>query len=742
MSKSRMSGFSRSRLISIILSPVLILILINVSSSVAAPSYPEDGQAGNPIFAVVDLPLEALSVPANLALGKKASNPKLDSTMAGLAAAAKVSAEEAMGLAASQALRVSGNRVQVQIVTHARGVENVAKAIAKAGGEVTGVGSDNTLTQGWLPIGALETVAAHDDVYLVRRPVEAVLLENVEVGNSTTEGFAIINGPAWHAAGIQGAGVKVGVIDGGFTGYTGLLGTDLPSSVTVKNFVDGESDAQVDGSSEHGTACAEIVHDIAPNATMYLAKVSTNLDLQEAVAWLRDTHQVDIISTSLGWYNVTPGDGTGEFANLVQSARSAGILWVTAAGNDREAHWGGLYNGSSADPDVHDFSGSGQQVNYFGPGNGDAYLINPGYQFAVYVRWDDWTNVNQDYDLYLLQWTGSGYTVIASSTDFQNGGPGQRPTEFAVGTTSGSPTVYGFVIERYSSSRNVNFEIFVPKSSRPDEILHARSLANLADAPSAMTVAALDVTSPYPQESYSSEGPTNGSGGAETGGFTKPDISGFANVATESYPGSTFNGTSAATPHVAGAAALVKSVYPGYTPAQIQSYLEGQAIDMGTSGMDTIYGYGRLYLGDPPSGPDLSITKQVVRGGQDVAPGDPVTFTLSIANSGTEIATNVVVTDTLSSDITPSGWDASSSLTGTTARGGITYVWDLPNLATGTSGTISVYGTVDSSLPSNFTIWNTAYIGTSDAELSTTNNSSTAVVGGYRVYLPLVVRNN
>jgi hypothetical protein len=357
----------------------------------------------------------------------------------------------------------------------------------------------------------------------------------------------------------------------------------------------------VDGTTKHGAACAEIIHDIAPAATLYLAKIGTNLDLQEAVAWLKDTQQVDVISTSFGFYNLTPGDGSGEFADLVQTARDAGILWVTAASNDREAHWGGLYYDPN-NTDYHYYNAT-QNINYFGPGNGDAYYIPAGYRVTVFLRWNDWSSVNQDYDLYLLRWNGSAWDVVARGENYQNGGAGQTPTEYVTAVTSGSATAYGFVIKRYNSNRAVNFEVFAPSpGARLDEILHARSLANLADAPRALGVAALDVVAPYPQELYSSEGPTNGPGGAETGGFTKPDMAGFANVSTESY-GVTdkFNGTSAATPHVAGAAALVLSAYPAYTPNQVQTFLEGRAVDMGPAGKDTIYGSGRLYLGAPPS---------------------------------------------------------------------------------------------------------------------------------------------
>lgn len=582
-----------SRLVPLAL--VVVLLLVSNLYSVAAPPSQEGA-----IFETISLPPQALALPADFLMDVRGSrNPHLDSTMADLAAAAEVSVQEALALAQSQSVRLSDDRVHVQVVTHAPGLNNAIQAFTEAGGTVTVVSHDGRLIQGWLAIESLEAVAAHDDVYFIRRPAELVPLENLQAGNSTTEGLAAINGPAWHAAGHRGAGVKIGIIDGGFQGYTSLLGTDLPSSVTVKNFVDGETDAQVDGTTKHGTACAEIIHDVAPDATLYLAKISTNLDLQQAVAWLRDTHQVDVISTSLGWYNLTPGDGTGEFADLVQAARDAGMLWVTTAGNDREAHWGGLYY----DPhnEGYHYYNANQYVNYFGPGDGSAYSIPAGYLFAVFLRWDDWTNVDQDYDLYLLRWGDSAWSVIASSTNWQNGGAGQTPTEFAVAETSDSPTAYGFVIARWDSNRVVNFEVFVPKLARLDEILHARSLSNLADVPDAMTVAALDVTPPHAQESYSSQGPTNGPGGARTGGFTKPDIAAFANVSTESYGPAEFNGTSAATPHIAGAAALVLGAYyPFFSADHVQSFLEVRAVDMGSPGMDTVYGHGRLYLGNPP----------------------------------------------------------------------------------------------------------------------------------------------
>lgn len=252
---------------------------------------------------------------------------------------------------------------------------------------------------------------------------------------------------------------------------------------------------------------------------------------------------------------------------------------------------------------MHNFNGT-QVINYFGPGNGNAYLIPSGVLIRVYVRWNDWTHpVDQDYDLVLLRWNGSSWQTVATSVNFQNGQVGQTPTEQIFYVTSGSAAPYGFAIVRFSSTQTVNFEIFAPSVARLDELLTARSLVNLADAPNAITVAAVDVDPPYLQESYSSEGPTNGPGGTATGGFVKPDISGYANVSTQSYGPGIFNGTSSATPHVAGAAALVLGANPPFTPTALQTFLEGHAIDLGNPGKDTRFGYGRLDLGPPPPEP-------------------------------------------------------------------------------------------------------------------------------------------
>ena len=57
-----------------------------------------------------------------------------------------------------------------------------------------------------------------------------------------------------------------------------------------------------------------------------------------------------------------------------------------------------------------------------------------------------------------------------------------------------------------------------------------------------------------------------------------------------------FSGTSMATPHVAGVAALIFGDNPGWTAAQVRSKLDTSVDDLGTPGRDTSFGFGRVNL--------------------------------------------------------------------------------------------------------------------------------------------------
>ena len=99
-------------------------------------------------------------------------------------------------------------------------------------------------------------------------------------------------------------------------------------------------------------------------------------------------------------------------------------------------------------------------------------------------------------------------------------------------------------------------------------------------------------------EPYSSRGPT-------PDGRVKPDLVGVDCGATALVPLNEYNngfcGTSQAASHVAGLAALVRQRFPGYTPAQVASYLKDNAEQRQMPDSNNTWGHGFAKL-PPPDG--------------------------------------------------------------------------------------------------------------------------------------------
>ncbi len=80
-------------------------------------------------------------------------------------------------------------------------------------------------------------------------------------------------------------------------------------------------------------------------------------------------------------------------------------------------------------------------------------------------------------------------------------------------------------------------------------------------------------------------------------GLIKPDVSSPGNGTTTTSDGggySSFSGTSSATPHVCGTVALVLSVNPNLTPAEVSMIMQTTAVEKGDPGKDNRYGAGRI----------------------------------------------------------------------------------------------------------------------------------------------------
>jgi len=101
-----------------------------------------------------------------------------------------------------------------------------------------------------------------------------------------------------------------------------------------------------------------------------------------------------------------------------------------------------------------------------------------------------------------------------------------------------------------------------------------------------------------------------------------------------------FCGTSQATPHVAGLAALILSENPSLTPAQVQGYIRSGAIDKGAAGFDTSYGYGRIDVIN-----SLNLAKPITNCIFNADCDDSNACTTDVCNAGTCTHTNITCND-------------------------------------------------------------------------------------------------
>lgn len=501
-------------------------------------------------------------------------NPKLDTQLNELVAIK--TPEKAPSYAQKYDMGLDEGYVRVIVECIPGQVDTAIEAAITLGADVETGRLD--LFQITVPLSSLTTLAESPAVSFVHLPIYTETYE-------TSQGVALINADDWHTAGYTGSGVKIGVLDGGFYGYEDLLGTDLPASVTTQCFLfGGDIHGPTGYPIEHGTGCAEIVYDIAPDAQFYLVNYGNNLEILDAIDYLIYEAEVDIITHSCGNPIWGPGDGSGAVCDKIAEARAEGILWSQAMGNSAQAHWWGNWDDTNTNDYLDFIPGTIELVPVY---------LSPSTSLSAYLKWDDpWGTSSNDYDLILFDDTLT-LPPVGWSHDIQDGlGGNDYPIEYIPYSATYEGWHY-IAVGKADATGPETFHLFTYPCDFGDTDLRvpSRSLSVPADSLAAVSVGAVYWDTPTILEDFSSRGPNDN-------GDIKPDLVAPDGVSSVTYPD--FYGTSAAAPHAAGAAVLVKQRYPTYTPIQIQAFLEGRAVEIGGDGKDNIYGSGRLDLGLPP----------------------------------------------------------------------------------------------------------------------------------------------
>lgn len=472
-----------------------------------------------------------------------------------------------------------------RVVLETRSPAAAREAVLRAGGKVEATAGG--LVQASVPSRALVRLSQDPAVRRVRTPATPVPLGDIG------EGVAATNAGAWHARGLNGTGVKIAVIDTGFGGFAAKQAAgSLPTSAIPVDYCGGRLDG-----SRHGTAVAEIVADEAPGAQLYLICMDSEVTLARAETHAKQVG-ADVITMSVGFFNTWRGDGKGPAGTpdaVVADARAAGILWVNAAGNEALNHWGGTYD-DPARTGFTSFSPSGDVTN--------TVRLPGGVTLCAYLRWDEWPTSDVDYDLALYDENARRWLSRSIGDQRVHHDP---PVEQVCYTAAAGARTVGIMISGGpESTRAPAMDLFIQSIGfpvTPEYLSAARSVADPAASPSALGVGAVCWQS-NALEPFSSQGPT-------IDGRLKPDLVAPDGVSSSVYGPFAmcgfggFVGTSAAAPHVAGAAALVKQGFPSFKAQQLQDYLLDHATDLGAPGRDNLFGAGGLALPTPDLAPTV-----------------------------------------------------------------------------------------------------------------------------------------
>jgi hypothetical protein len=506
-------------------------------------------------------------------------------------------------------VRVDGERVLIDAITDDDATSVVLPQLQALG--ATGAGARGRLASGWLPMTALDAASRLVGLRYLR-PVYAV----TNTGVVTSQGDTALRAAAARASyGVDGSGVTVGVISDSFNctgGYASDVGTgDLPSNVNVLQDI---STCAGQGQDE-GRAMLQIVHDLAPGAGLaFHSGFNGTANFAQGILDLASTAGAKVIADDVGILT-EPMFQDGPIAQAVDTVVAGGATYFSAAGNQARQSYESTFR-------PHQDS-DGKTRHNFNPGSGNADTFQsislPAHAVVqIALQWNQpffsvsgSPGATGDLELALysagpnpqLLFTSSMPNIGGDAVDilvFTNNGPTTASAQLAIELKSGTaPTQIKYV---WFGSLTLN-----------EWATQSATVFGHANAAGARAVGAADYratpafgVSPPVLESYSSRGGTtvlfDTHGAPVVEPRDKPEIVATDGVDTTFFYAGTgdtdgtgypnFYGTSAAAPHAAAVAALVRDLVPTASPGDVYSALLESAIDMGTPGFDADSGAG------------------------------------------------------------------------------------------------------------------------------------------------------
>jgi hypothetical protein len=469
---------------------------------------------------------------------------------------------------------------------------------------------------GVIPISELGNAAALSSLRLVRPVYQPI----TNVGLVTSQGDVAQRSSNARSIypGVDGTGITVGVLSDSYNNRGGasadVASGDLPSGVIVLQDL-------ASGGTDEGRAMLQIVSDVAPGAKLAFntalvggqagfANGIKNLAKPVANGGAGASVIVDDV-----FYFAEPYFQDGIVTQAVDQVAANGVAYFSSAGNQaRRSYESAFVPGSSAtvggqNYTFQDFDPS-EVVNNF-----QAITINGA--FAPGLQWDQpfasasTTGVGSqnDLDMFLFASPSFTSTIYASSTSNNlNADP------FEIFGVTGTATAYVAIGKRdsvgganptkikYVDFTGVN-NTFQFATNSSTSFGHNQSANGLGVAAASYQQTPAFGTNPAVAQSFTSLGgtpilfDTAGNRLATPIIRNQPAITAPDGVVTTLPSGSGLNpflGTSAAAPHAAAVAALIRQAAPSATNTQIYNALKNTATDMNTPGYDFLTGYGLI----------------------------------------------------------------------------------------------------------------------------------------------------
>ncbi len=486
---------------------------------------------------------------------------------------------------------------------------------------------------------------------------------------------------ARNSFGMTGAGVKIGVLSDGVASLAAVQASgDLPP---VVNVLAGQA-----GSGDEGTAMLEIVHDLAPDAQLYFATADPTITAFAANIKALRTAGCDIIVDDVFYFVETPFQrgqtaavasttNGGLVVDAVNTVTAAGALYFSSAGNSgnlddtQSGTWeGDFVDGGDAPAPL---AGAGRIHLFTGGSEADTLTVASG---PITLYWSDpLGGAADDYDVYILDSSGTSIVGAGNATQSGTQDPYERVDAPAPGSLIVIVKFAGAGRFLHLTTNRGRLSIATAGTTQGHSAGMSPNSFSVAATPAAGAFGAPpNSTGPYPApfnasnvvELFSSDGPRRIFFNADssvitpgnvssTGGLllAKPDFTAADGVKCATPGFNPFFGTSAAAPHAAAIAALVKSAKAGITNAQIVAAMVSSAIDIEAAGADRDSGAGILdaYSAVQAAGPapravlsagTVTATEFPGNGNGLIEPGECARLTVQVKNgNATTGATSV-----------------------------------------------------------------------------------------------------